>query len=472
MQWKQRQFSSIVVDPAGRKLLALLALAMIAVPCPGCSERNIESEPRNVLLLFIDTMRADRMSVYGYERTTTPHIEAFAATATTFERAYSPSSWTRASFASYFTGLYPSANGCQDREEYLDPALHTLAERFQERGFATAGIYANFNIAASLGFDQGFDLYEHPPPNVKGSDTAMFADAAAMNQRVLHWLRHERPRDPWFLFLLYIDPHSPYMSHPEHRFGQHTAPSSVGSWRYLKLLKHRTTSRHQDRIRTTIKNLYDGEIAYVDAHIGELLAALEAEGLADDTLVILSSDHGEGLWDHEEYRGHGQQVYEEQIHVPLIVRWPGRTQPGTRVESPVAAIDLFGALAEAYGLAKPREYQAGSFLQALAGHSSSSPIFVEEKLDKVAYRVLIDWPWKLIRDDAKNTYKLYDLRADPTERAPADQTQATRVADMSTSLDGRSSLNAQWLNSIEWLGSSDSLTEEEKRELRALGYVH
>lgn len=429
------------------------------------------AEPPNILLLFIDTLRADHMSLYGYERATTPNIDAFAAGATTFARAYSPSSWTRASFASYFTGLYPSVHGCEDEQGKLDPSLQTLAERLRERGYATAGFFANYNISASWGFAQGFDIYEHPPANAGYPGDYQLADAAQINRRVFHWLQHESSDQPWFLFVLYIDPHDPYLPHADHSYGTPPAPEVNGSRPYLEAIKDRKPDPDLVRIQEYIRGLYDGEIAYVDTHVGRLLELLDREGLAEDTVVIISADHGEGLWDHRQYRGHGKQVFEEQILVPLIVRWPGRSSPGSRVREPVPVFSFFGALAEAYGLAAVDEHQAGSLLPLLAGDQYEAPILIEENLKNAPFRALIDWPWKLIHNDGSRQKDLYQLEQDPYEMRSLRYLDRKRVARMVAALDSISHLNSFLQPRFSGTDSVPELSEEEQRELRALGYI-
>ena len=442
-------------------LLILVKHHFFASPAP---------EPKNVVMIFVDTLRADRMSLYGYERETSPHIAEFAKTAATFERAYSPSSWTRTSFASYFTGLYPSVHGCENREDTLSESHRTLAERFKSKGFETFGIYANRNIAASFGFDRGFDVYEHPPRNASYPGDYEITDAAEMNRRLLRWLDHERPSGPWFLFALYVDPHDPYLPHEEFQFGVPPRPRVNGSRRFLNRFRRARPGPRTDAARDYIRDLYDGEIAYVDAHVGAFLDALDRAGLAEDTVIIFSSDHGEGLWDHG-FRSHGEQVFEEQIRVPLVVRWPGRTKPGQGVATAVGVIDVFGALAENFDLAAPDEYQAHSILDVLDEPAPTRPVIVEERLGEFAYRVLIDWPLKIIRDDLENTTTVFDLVLDPFEESELTFQHVSERDRMESALEGATALNREWRKRLDPRIRPARPTEEEERELRALGYV-
>jgi arylsulfatase A-like enzyme len=434
----------------------------------GCGREP--AEPRNVLLLFIDTLRADRTSVHGHLERTTPELEAFAATATTFERAYSTSSWTRASFASYFTGLYPSVHGCEDEQGYLDHGLSTLAELFQARGYRTVGIFANQNVGPAWGFAQGFDLYEHPEPNAGYPGDVLVTDAAAVNERVLRWLREERPDEPWFLFVLYIDPHDPYLQHPDHGAGPPPAPGVDGSRRFLDAFDDKDKDPEAMRVKMYVRSLYDGEVAHADRHAGVLLDALDEEGLTDETVVVISSDHGEGLWEHMSYRKHGRLVFEEQIHVPLIVRWPGRTEPGRRIARPVGVIDLFGALCEAYELAPPDAYQAGSLLDALAPDAPPRPVYAEQRLYDVDFRVVVEWPWKLIRDDAWDRSWAFDLATNPQEYRDDRLIAQQRARDLTRLADDFSARNDAFAKRLVFTHEREEIDEKTVRELRALGY--
>ena len=190
------------VEPPARTLSAVPEPLSLTTPTPSPDELSDLAAGANLAICVIDAARVDHMGCYGYSRNTTPNIDRFAAGAVTFEQAHSPSSWTRASFASYFTGLYPSTHGCEGLDGILDQALFTLAERFRECGFTTAGIYANDNIAAELGFDQGFDLYEHPP-RLAGYPDGKTVAGASLNGAIKLWrvqtgeclktLRSDRP---------------------------------------------------------------------------------------------------------------------------------------------------------------------------------------------------------------------------------------------------------------------------------------
>jgi arylsulfatase A-like enzyme len=443
-------------DKSLRRTLIVLSGLLLAAGAMWIAILQQQDRP-NIVFLFIDTLRADRMSLYGYPRRTTPNIDAFAATAATFERAYSPSSWTRASFASYFTGLFPSAHGCEGRDGWLDSVHQTLAERLQERGYHTVAFISNGNIGADFGFAQGFDVYEHPPANAGYPGDYTYVDAEGMNQRLLRWLRQERPGEPWFLFVLYLDPHDPYLPHQEYCFGEPPRPDVDGSREFLEKFK---MLKKFDRVQEIHR--------YIS---GELLDALDQENLSEESVMVLSSDHGEGLWDHQLFRGHGLQVYEEQIHVPLIVRWPKRTRPGSRVQRPVNVMDVFGAMVQEFDLARPNELQAGSIFAALEGAGQARPILSEEKLDMVDLSALIIWPWKLIRLNTTGAVLLYDLATDPSEQNPLQRAHQEQGIQLLRRLDTLTAGNRLIRDSLTFEDTLGVVSEQTAQGLRALGYI-
>ncbi|MCP4574143.1 MAG: sulfatase-like hydrolase/transferase [bacterium] len=450
-----------------------LLLITFLTGCGGGSDRPDRPDaPKNVLLIYIDTIRADHMALYGYRRPNTPHMESFAATGVTFEQAKTPSSWTRASFASYFTGMLPSVHGCENRDGFIDEGLTTLPERFKAQGFHTAGIYANDNIAGGLGFGRGFDIYDHPPARTGyRGDQEKVTGAREMNARIMEWFRDERPTDqPWFLFALYVDPHDPYMAHRDLAFGEPMTRAPRGARHFLKKWDKAKEKKSQAQVERDIIHLYDSEIAYVDLHIGDVLDTLAELGLADDTMVIISADHGEGLWDHEDYRSHGHLVYEEQVHVPLIVRWPGITPPGLRVSEPVPTLDVYGLLANAYGLAEPNEHQSGDLYDWFVGQGQTRHLYVEELLDSVDMNVVQDGKWKLIDDRGRDRLELYDLEADPDERVNLAESEPGRVERLLELLEIQSLANEAFRAGLTLEGGEAVLTDEEKAGLKALGY--
>lgn len=435
----------------GSGLAAVLALAIFwALGLAGCSPRE---ERPNLILIVVDTLRFDHLGAYGYPRATSPEIDArLAARGVVAERAYSQAPWTLPSMASLHTGRRP--------EEMLDPAglpfgipepAATLAERLRESGYATAAFVANPTMHRGNGFAQGFETFETAPYEI----ASMSRHAEDINAEALPWLRRvlAEERRPYFLYLHYLDPHDPYDNadivdgkspfFPDYQ-GNLRGTDVHGLYLGALALEDREADLRQ------LAALYDSEVRYVDRHIGEVLAALPAEQLAS-TLIVLTADHGEELFDHGGFK-HGETLYEELIHVPLIFRWDGRLPAGTRLGGNVRLLDLWPTLLAAAGLpagpepggiapgeapgARPREgidllpaLRGGRLpeLEVFARHFAGGPL----RLARIAgarKEILFDrhgpvepadeQERTLWRRDVSRLarHEIYDLEADPRER--------------------------------------------------------
>jgi arylsulfatase A-like enzyme len=315
----------------------------------------------NLVLVTVDTLRPDRMSAYGYERETSPRLDAFAREGARFELAYAPMSATLPSHATIFTGQYPISHGVVKNGVPLPAENEMLAEILRDFGYQTAAFVSSFVLDRRFGLDQGFERYDDDftgadPSMVEsrweGYEVEIFDRRAEHTTRdAAHWLETQRSDAPFFLFVHYFDPHAPY------------APPGEASLRF-----------HEAGVgqRTAWRNLYDAEVAYLDTHLGTLLDALDRLGLAADTLVVITSDHGEGLWDHGAQM-HGVQIYEEQVRVPLLVRWPGRIPPGRVIEAPVGLIDIAPTLLDLLGIGVGSRRLAGSSLAAALERETRLP---------------------------------------------------------------------------------------------------
>jgi arylsulfatase A-like enzyme len=429
-----------------------------------------EIRPPNLLLITLDTTRRDHCSVYGYERETTPNLERFAAEGVRVALAYAPSSTTAPSHATLFTSLYPITHRVLRNGRVLLPTHETLAERMHERGWATAGFVSSYVLAERFGLGQGFELWDDDfEPATATTDKegwqAEGVDAVdrrgdATTRRVLSWLERDRdPERPFFLFVHYFDPHSPYVPPPElaDKF-----PPASGPGQGLRPLVAR----------------YDAEIAFADQQIGELLAALDRLGLADDTLVAITADHGEGLMQHGQM-GHGVQIYEEQVRVPLLLRWPGRLPAGRVVEGAVSLIDLAPTLLELVGLPSATGGMQGrSLAPVLAGDARVNPqrpIFLYRREfepgrmeglpvagEKFGVRL---GAFKLVLGPEEGTRELFDVLHDPREREDLAGAEPARAAELEK-------LIADWRAEYERdVTAPEAITTEDLERLRALGYV-
>ncbi len=302
----------------------------------GCQPRR---ERPNVLLITLDTTRADHMGCYGYQRPTTPVLDRLAAESVVYTHAISTSSWTLPAHASLFTGKFTTSHGArydtegplrltdgidgpENWKDYrargLSPSETTLAEILKEAGYVTGAVVGGPWMKKVFGLDKGFDHYDDAQIRTVNGRLAGEVTSAA-----LEWVEKESDHE-FFLFLNYFDPHTPY-SAPEpftyQFFPDGEAPSN------------------QEPSLEEMNNLYDAEILYMDHHIGRLLEGLERLGLFEHTLFIVTADHGELLGEHGKM-GHGTSLYQEEIHIPLLVRYPYGEIPPERRDDPVQLVDI------------------------------------------------------------------------------------------------------------------------------------
>ncbi len=345
-------------------LLGLCALFSWAPPpgpgwvlAPAHEQTPQLREKPDVYLIVVDTLRADALGVYGAPPWATPRLDAFAAEAVVFDQAVSAASWTRASVASIFTSQWPSSHGCRTKDAMLGPDVETLAEVLTRNGYATGGFPNNPNITSTFGFDQGFSWYPAEPDYPFGAAESTYALSLYSVLRK-GWARaspHRRVQDYYhpaerqvdraldyiqaqgearhFLFLHLMEPHDPYFVHPLNgeAVGRADQPDPPAN--------------QVDRL----KALYAGEVLHADAELGRFFDRLAAEGRYDDALIVVTSDHGEEFQEHGGW-WHGVTLYEEQVHVPLLVKLPRRTRGGVRVPWQVRSIDIAPTIADLVGV--------------------------------------------------------------------------------------------------------------------------
>lgn len=395
-------------------------------------------ERPNILFILVDTLRRDHLTPYGYKRETTPEIQGrLALPGAVVEEAYSQAPWTLPSVVSFLTGRYPGDLLSTDMTSFGIPdQVQPLPEMLAELGYQTGGFVANPSLHAGAGFGRGFRTFFAPPADIEW----MKKHADTVNAHAVPWLRAHQDR-PFFAYVHYIDPHDPYENPDMDKYGGRSpfmpdyAGPVAGNWIhgiYNGNLQIPDPARDIPYIRA----LYDSEVRYVDRHIGALLASLDPKVLAN-TLIVLTADHGEELYDHGGWK-HGQTLYDEQIHVPLIFRWDGHIQAGTRLRGTVRLVDLVPTLMTAAGGKSDPAWSGIDLMPALTGkalprrpafaqHLASGPLRATAVLD---HRKLILYnerePFQpgdpmqahLYEIDAARFRRaeLYDLARDPGEK--------------------------------------------------------
>jgi arylsulfatase A-like enzyme len=440
---------------------------MALLPCSGCDRPTAEPLP-DIILITIDTLRWDHVSSYGYERSTTPFLDSLAASGVRFTRGYSTSSWTVPAVASLMTSLQPESHGVVSGtvtrgkvhgQQVLAEDLTRLPGLLRDAGYTTFGITANGHLTRRLGYAQGFDRYEN---------LGFGASADEVGSHLELWRDEIERSAPYFVWLHYFDPHTPYV--PRVPWLVEFAPDSTmkapgrltvrnaGRYEEMGLKKHTPDFNY-------VVALYDSEIGYTDDAIRKAVRLLDP---ASDDLVLVTSDHGEGFLDHGEF-GHGGSLFEEQVRVPLIVRFPAGRARGRVVEDPVSLVDVGPSLLDFLDIDIPDVFQGRSFVPLVEGERRDArPIVISlDRSERQELQAVVQGDWKYVRYiGARSEELLYHLGTDPTEQenvAGSSRLKKVALAELLQQELTRYSAEIQ----PEVL----TATEEKLEELRSLGYV-
>jgi arylsulfatase A-like enzyme/Tfp pilus assembly protein PilF len=425
----------------GGVFLVLIAAAILVLGPGRGLLRRPSASGHNLLLITLDTTRADHLGCYGDSQARTPNLDRLAAEGVRFARVYAPAPLTLPSHASILTGLYPATHGVRNNGHQLSDKWRTLAEVLKAQGFATAAFVSSFSVDSRFGIGRGFDVYDdtfEAQAPLKGANAERRAEATFA--RFSRWLEKSGP-GRFFAWVHYYDPHLPYDPPAPYREEFSGRP-------------------------------YDGEIAYMDRYVGAVIEALRSKGLLDRTLVVVAGDHGEGLGDKAE-TGHGIFLYDETLRVPLIVRDPAAFPRPRVVPSEVRLVDVAPTILDTLGL------EAGA--PALQGRSLVPWIRnkTRQDLDSVVETFyprenfgwsemvgIVSGPWKYIQAPRP---ELYDLSADPGEKTDL----ATASPDRAGAL--RSKLEQELLRLSPAPGASSGQAvagASDRERLRSLGYVN
>jgi choline-sulfatase len=414
-----------------RRLVLFLAACACACRRPLPAAQTFPGAP--VILISVDTLRADHLPAYGYASVATPHISALQRDAIVFENAYSHCPLTLPSHSSVLTGLLPARHGVRNNVGYrLDGAAHpTLTRLLKTQGYATGGAVSAYVLRGATGIADSMDFFDDAVgvPGAAAAASSAQRSGADTTQRALEWLETVKTR-PFFLFLHLYEPHSPY--DPPEPF------------------------------RSRYGRTYDGEIAASDANVGALVDALRRTGVYDQAIIVFLSDHGEGLGDHGEQE-HGILLYREALQVPLLVKLPQSRRGGTRVARPVGLVDIVPTVAALLALS-PGARDGESLLETDAG-----PGAAERRIYSETWYPRIHLGWSELRSlvDARYHYisgprpEIYEVVDDPLERVNAMARRGAIAEQMRAELERHATE----------LAAPEPVEPETAEKLKALGYL-
>ena len=531
-QWKR-----VPLLKAGLIMLPfILVLLILAFPLIKQKQHSKPNELKitpgttpNIVLITMDTVRADHLSCYGYQRLTTPNVDQLAQEGVLYKNAYAASSWTLASHASMFTGMYPSKHGAQfnsdfdytrSQEDHTAPAVTfleminksifklsdkniTLAEVLSQKGYRTAGIIGGSFCSSIYGIAQGFEYYNEnffnynkdikfyflyrvaelfyplKDPIIQYGYSNLKRLASHLNEFAFQWLE-ENSSKPFFLFINYFDAHRPYLPPPQ--YDEHFNKISpdiilkyasrlnknyfIAEDKFVNYILN-STQKVTPEEREFLVSRYDGEIRYLDHHLGRLVERLKALKVYDNTFIIVTADHGEAFGEHN-MLDHGRTLYDEVLHVPLIIKYPSAYKQSGVKEKRVSLVDIFPTILSMLNLPIPANIDGQTLPESQHFIVAEWNLrwFYGDKYRrdlKAIYQGKDKYIWA-----SNSLHELYDLEQDPGESINLFKKFPQKAQRMEQTL-------KQWLSSFKSPHTSDSnvkLNESEVEKLRSLGYVN
>ena len=413
----------------------------------------------NVIWILIDTLRADRLGSYGYRRPTCPIMDAIARRGIRFANVESQSSWTKSSMASLWTAMYPQRAGVHHFSHALPEAATMPAEILKDAGYRTAGIYRNGWVMPNFGFAQGFELYIRPRPSARKAEvrrpnpsarTLQGTDLDATESAIQFIQSNLESR--FFAYIHYMDVHQYLYDESSTLFG------------------------------TGISDVYDNAIHWTDLNVGMLLKELEDLGLADRTMIVISSDHGEAFFEHGS-EGHARTLYTEVQRVPLIIHLPFRLGEGLVIDSTVANIDVWPTILEILGLDPIPGADGRSLVPLIEAAARGDESQATELADRKVYSqlnafwgqtdrdpsnvlALVKGRYRMVNYEQKDAWQLFDRSSDPREQLDISQTHAALVDEFRQDLE-----HYLTVENDQWETSSIEIDDMRLNQLRALGYA-
>jgi choline-sulfatase len=470
---------AVVLEDGGRRdrrqrpglrapgFLAALLIGLLS----GCTESSTPPKPPNLVLITLDTFRTDVLGTYGCREGLTPWLDRFGEEAVVFERATAPIGSTFPSHASLFTGLYPSRHGVRSNADGLEGRFTTLAEILQANGYETAAFSSMPTMLRRGGLGQGFAVTN----GAKAEPGHFLLAGEEINGLAISWLEQPHPA-PFFLWLHYAETHSPYrLTNYAREYFEETdyeGPLSEGASTQLFYSLGREIP-WADEERAALRRLYAGEAAQLDLLVREVMDKARQLQLLEDTLVVITADHGQALGEHDQV-GHGFLLWQPVVHIPLMIRLPaGAGRAPGRIPSRVSLIDLLPTVLEMLDLEAVEAVEGRSLMPALEGQAMPSrPYYVEARDldtnarwpegDAAALAVFLEDSKAIWRPDG---FEVYDLDQDPLESgsrdSPLPEHLRTELLRLAIGFHEQSVVS----------GPTEKLSPEVEEELRALGYI-
>ncbi len=471
-------------------ILFVIMLAPVAVlyfQAKEIQEMIASRRTNKIILVTIDTLRADRVGVYGHARAKTPNMDALAKKSTLFSSAFCHTPITNPSHCSLMTGMYPGSHGVKTNGYPLPEKHSVVAELLSRGGYKTAAFVSGFSLVDQVsGLARGFDVYDDA-----WSKTRVERKAPEATEAALDWL--ESAGDRFFLWIHYFDPHHPYappapyntfFRKPDPKVHEEAPAEAVEKWKkyaekarendFFNVIvkEERTVETTPEKLRDNLA-LYDGEISLVDSELGRFINALKDKGIYNDSLFILTSDHGEGF-DHNYYYAHGDRLYDSSIHIPMMIKSQRKDITRFLIEAPVGTIDLFSTILNFGGVIIPKQNEGANLVDYMLGDKNDPyrdiygycPELNRPRMSLGQLRSLRNQQWKLIYRVKTNDFELYDMLQDPAELY---NLEGSRVRIQNT-------LASKLLNRHERMAlkpeSTEMVVDERMIEgLKSLGYV-
>lgn len=454
-------------------LLAILTGSCTGRPAPAPPPAPVTERPP-VVLITIDTLRPDHMSVYGYRRDTTPRLAKWAAEGAVFDQAYTYWPKTRGSFVAIMTGRTAGESGYSPKNPELHAFNATLAETLQKAGYETAAFVDNANVAASLGYSRGFSTYVEMWADASLKDEV--ARTEAITKRGVEFARARAGKDGWFVWLHYVNPHAPYT--PPAPFDR-AFKDKVPNDRSLRVvdgffggIPRQWAIPGQTRLSDYV-NAYDGEIAYADTHVDRALAALKDAGLLQRGAVLIASDHGESLGEHDYYFDHGANLFDPVQRIPLMIL--GRGAKAGRSSVLATSLDIMPTLLDVARVSFPSGLAGRSLMPFAGGRKESTRAMLVGGNDR-GHLGVWDARYKLIDTEPqkeKPARQFYDRQSDPAEMKPrVDLKDASRAFSVALDEHRDVEFRSATRNRARLEGKAPAVqTRAECEQLKAMGYV-